>query len=116
MTSEDRYVFIADWYDQQASLMRKFYLEFFLSDKTIDIYDLKNKRMFLKRTRYPAISEEDLFLGATVTVFSRQYKLVEYADEFTRKAFDQTHHLEKTFAMIKPDAYTHIGKIIQVIE
>lgn len=37
MTSEDRYVFFADWYDQQASLNRKFYLALYLTDKTIDI-------------------------------------------------------------------------------
>ena len=116
MTSEDRYVFVCDWYDSQASLVRKFYIEFYLSDKTIDIYDLKNKRMFLKRTRYPTISEEDFYIGSTITVYSRQYKIVEYADDFTKKAFDQTHHLEKTFAMIKPDSYTNIGKILQVIE
>jgi len=51
-----------------------------------------------------------------VTVYSRQFKIVDYADEFTKKAFNQTHHQEKTFCMIKPDAYTQSGKIIQVIE
>eukprot|EP00347_Sterkiella_histriomuscorum_P013690 403363739 len=116
MASEDRYVFMADWYDQQASLNRKFYVALYLSDKTIDIYDIKNKRLFLKRTRYPQVSEEDLYVGSTITVFSRQYKIVDYADDFTRKAFDQDHHVEKTFAMIKPDSYTNIGKIIQIIE
>jgi hypothetical protein len=29
--------------------------------------------------------------------------LTEYGDEFTKKAFDQQYHLEKTFAMIKPE-------------
>lgn len=37
MSSEDRYVFVAEWYDQQASLLRKFYIGYYLSDKTIDI-------------------------------------------------------------------------------
>jgi nucleoside-diphosphate kinase len=66
--------------------------------------------------KYPAIAEEDLFVGATITVYSRQYKLTEYGDEFTKKAFDQQYHLEKTFAMIKPEQYVNIGKIVQVIE
>ena len=31
---------------------------------------------------------KDLYLGATVTVWSRQLKVVEYADVFTRKNFE----------------------------
>ena len=37
MSAEDRYVFVAVWYDQQSSLLRKFYLGYYLSDKTIDL-------------------------------------------------------------------------------
>jgi len=40
MTSEDRYVFLADWYDQQSSLMRKFYISYFPSDQTLEIVSL----------------------------------------------------------------------------
>ena len=87
MATEDRFVFQSEWYDQQAGLNRQFLLEFYLADQTIDIYDLKMKRMFLKRTKYPQISEADLFLGATVTVYARQFKIVGYGDDFTRKAF-----------------------------
>jgi len=80
-------------------------------------FDIKNKRIFLKRTKYPGISspETDLYLGAVVTVYSRQFKIVGYADDFTKKAFTQT-HLEKTFCLLKPDAYTNSGKIIDIIE
>ena len=87
MTTEDRFVFVTEWYDQQAGLHKEFLLEFYLADQTIDLYDTKNKRMFLKRTKYPQITEADLFLGATITVYSRQFKVLAYADDFTRKAF-----------------------------
>jgi nucleoside-diphosphate kinase len=71
MSTEDRFVFVTEWYDQQAGLRKEFLLEFYLGDQTIDLYDTKNKRMFLKRTKYPQITESDLFLGATITVYSR---------------------------------------------
>lgn len=71
MATEDRFVFLTQWYDQQAGLLKEFLLEFYLADQTIDIYDPKNKRMFLKRTKYPQITEADLHIGATVTVYSR---------------------------------------------
>jgi hypothetical protein len=37
MSNEDRYVFIAECYDHQASMARNYYIEYYLSDKTIDI-------------------------------------------------------------------------------
>jgi nucleoside-diphosphate kinase len=69
--------------------------------------------MFLKRCQYPDLNVSDLFIGNTVTVFSRQLKIVEYADVFTRRAFENQRG--RTFGMIKPDAYNHIGKIIDAI-
>ena len=71
MATEERIVFITEWFDQQAGLKKEFLLEYYLSDQTIDLYDIKNRRMFLKRTKYPSISEVDLFIGNTVTIYAR---------------------------------------------
>jgi nucleoside-diphosphate kinase len=102
--AEDRFVFVTEWYDQQAGITKEFLLNFYLNDQTIEIYDLKHKRIFLKRTRYPSVSEADLFLGATVTVYSRQFKVMTYADKFTRKAFHSQEiggqNLQKGFVLI----------------
>ena len=48
-------------------------------------FDLKNNRMFLKRSKFDAIKLEDLFIGATVNVHSRQLSFVDYGDEYTRR-------------------------------
>ncbi len=61
----------------------------------------------------PEISPKDLFINSTVTVFARQLKIVDYGDVFTRQTFAQGK--QSTFAMIKPDVYTHTGKIIDAI-
>lgn len=45
------------------------------------------KRIFLKRSQ-TGTKLKDLYLGATVNVWSRQLKVVEYADVFTRKKFE----------------------------
>ena len=50
-------------------------------------FDLKNKRIFLKRCEY-ALQLKDIFLGAVLNVYSRQLKVVDYADEFTRTKFE----------------------------
>eukprot|EP00955_Chlamydomonas_euryale_P079950 363361-Chlamydomonas_euryale.AAC.15 len=57
---------------------------------------------------------ELLFVGSTVTVYNRQLKLLKYGDEYTRKHIEML--TERTLAMIKPDAYKHMGKIITAID
>lgn len=62
----------------------------------------------------PDLTMQDLYLGSIISVFSRQLKIVEYADVFTKAQFEEVK--QKTFAMIKPDAYGSIGKILARIE
>lgn len=59
-------------------------MTYYPKDNTIEMFDYKNKRMFLKRMACPEINAKDLFIGSTVTVFARQLKLVDYGDVFTR--------------------------------
>lgn len=114
LVNDERYVFIVEWYDTAASLIRTYNLTYFASDSTIEMFDLKNKKVFLKRCEFPGVGLKDLYIGSIVTIYSRQLKIVEYADVFTRSKFELSKG--KTFAMIKPDAYTNIGKIIDIIE
>ena len=74
------------------------------------MFDLKNRKIFLKKTEYPSIQVKDIFVGAILNVYSRQLKVLEYADEFTKSKFEA--QKGKTFAMIKPDCYMNAGKII----
>ena len=76
-------------------------------------YDLKNSRKFLKRISYPSIRQSDLYVGSVITINARQLKIVDYGDTFTRKSFARGK--ETQFALIKPDAYMHTGKIIDSI-
>ncbi len=46
---EERYVFETEWYDSQAAVIRKYLFTYFPRDNSIEMYDLKNKRAFLKR-------------------------------------------------------------------
>jgi nucleoside-diphosphate kinase len=74
---------------------------------------LKNKRKFLKRSPCPTIMLKDLYIGSIVNVNARQLKIVDYGDTATRKRFARGK--ETQFALIKPDAYMHTGKIIDSI-
>ena len=65
---------------------------------------MKQRRMFMKKTITGGITMEKLYLGSIVTVFSRQLKLVDYGDIFTKNKFESA--AGRTFAMVKPDCYT----------
>ncbi|RKP19676.1 nucleoside diphosphate kinase, partial [Rozella allomycis CSF55] len=49
--------------------------------------DDKTKKIFLKRAPYPNITIDQVYLGATITVYSRPMTLVNFGDERTRKVF-----------------------------
>jgi len=112
-SAEDRYVFFVEWFDAQADLIRRYMLTFFPRDSTLEMYDQKNKRPFLKRAEYGGVTLGDLYLGATLTIHSRQLKVIEYGDVHTRKAMESSK--SRTLGLIKPDAYNHMGKILSMI-
>lgn len=47
-------------------------------------YDLKNRRTFLKRCVYNTISLDDIFIGATINIYSRHLNVVDYGDKATK--------------------------------
>lgn len=111
--SEDKYCFLVEWLDTQACIVRKYHLFYFKLDGAIELFDLRNRRMFLKRTLYPSIQLADLYIGGTVAVYSRQLKVVSYGDEFTANELNRAH--TKALALIKPDGYRRIGEVLDGI-
>ncbi len=67
----------------------------------------------MKRCDAAGVTLNDLFIGSIITFYSRQLKIADYADVYTRQAFAQKR--QKTFALIKPDVYPQTGKIIDAI-
>merc|ERR1719450_819263 len=107
-STEDRYVFHVEWYDAQADVIRRYMLTYYPRDKTVEMWDTKNHRPFLKRCEYAEVSPNNMYIGATLTVLARQLKIVDYADNHTKKTLETMK--AKTLAMIKPDAYNDIGR------
>jgi len=113
MSILERFCFITEYYDTYATIVKKFQLFYYPKDDTIEMYDIKNKKIFLKRGAVPGISFKDLYLGNDINIYSRLHKLVEYGDDFTKNYFEEIR--SNTFGLIKPDAYLNIGKIIDCI-
>ena len=73
-------------------------------------YDIKNRRPFLKKTKIPTVTMDTLHMGAVVTVYSRQLKIVEYGDTHTEAAFSLAR--QQTLCVVKPGAVHLAGKVI----
>ncbi|XP_067453868.1 nucleoside diphosphate kinase 7 [Thunnus thynnus] len=110
---EDRYAFLTEWYDPTAALQRRYQLFYYPKDGSVEMFDVKNQRIFLRRTKYDDLHQEDLFVGNRVNVFSRQLNLIEYGDQFTANKLGSKK--ERTLALIKPDAVTKIGDVLELI-
>lgn len=112
MSALERYCFLTGWFDVHAQLTREYQLFYYPSDNTIEMFDVKQRRTFLKRT-VTDLKLEDLYIGAAVNVFSRQLSVQGYGDEFTKK--ELTEKMERTFVLIKANAYKKMGEIIDEI-
>jgi nucleoside-diphosphate kinase len=113
MSSNTRYCFVTEFFDTMAGIVRQYQLYYYPEDGSIEMHDVKLKKVFLKKMVYPEVSLKDLYLGSDLTIFSRKLKVVDYGDSFTRKKFQESR--SSTYGMIKPDAYMNIGKIIDMI-
>ncbi|KAK1948013.1 Nucleoside diphosphate kinase 7 [Phytophthora citrophthora] len=74
----------------------------------------KTRKIFLKRIKIPNVSLDDLYIGGSITVYSRQLTVIEPANEFTRKMLQQRD--DKVLFVITPGGYSQMGRIVQLIE
>ena len=78
------------------------------------MYDIKNQKIFLRRTVDRTFDLAQMFIGARIKVYSRLLEVVDFGDVFTKNALEQKK--EKTCAIVCPQNYLHIGKVISLIE
>lgn len=109
----DRYCFIVEWYDELAALIRRYQFMYYPRDRSVEMFDMKQNRQFLKRTKSEAITPDKLYIGSTIDFLSRQINFVDYGDEFTRRRLSCKK--ERTLGMIKPDAMSKVGPILDAI-
>eukprot|EP00775_Hariotina_reticulata_P006258 gene6258-6496_t len=108
-----RLAFIAEWLDPNSGVLWRYQLFYYPATGEVEMFDIKNRRHFLKRVKYEGVTPQQLYVGSTVLIYSRQLRLVDYGDEATQLANEG--RSERSLALIKPDAVRHMGKIINAI-
>lgn len=47
-------------------------------------FDLKTRKTFLRRTKCDGIKAKDFYVGAVITIYSRNIKIIDFADKSTK--------------------------------
>eukprot|EP01041_Mallomonas_annulata_P012517 gene12517-26373_t len=75
--------FEVEWFDPSSKLVHKLFLKIYMDDKTLEILQESKKTPFLKRIQYDDVTIDDLFIGNSVTIFSRVLTIKAYANGAT---------------------------------
>jgi hypothetical protein len=85
----DRYAFRLEIHNPLAGVIDHFQLLYVTrrdGKSEIEIVDPKHKRKFLSRVHIPGLQLTDIIVGGKITIFSRQYRVADFEDDFTRRA------------------------------
>lgn len=111
--AEEVFNFTAEWFDEQAGLLRPFMILYFDRDQTIELHDTKKRTIFLKRQQYPSVTLQDLYVGNTVSIFSRQFKILKYGDAKTAAVFSQAK--ARSVVLLNTEATPNIGLLLEAL-
>lgn len=110
----DKLSFLAEWFDPPSGRIKKFILNYFPCDRTLELYDKDLNRIYLRRATCEKLDYKDAFVGNTIRVYGRQIKIVDYADCRTKKIVGKSS--EHTLAILKRHAIAKLGEVISIIE
>jgi len=108
--ADERFCFLADWYDAQACFNRRYQLLFYPVDCSVELFEIKTKRHFLKRCKQD-LTLANMYIGNTITILSRTLKIVDYGDAYTLRAL--SNNQQKTIACLTS---AHLPKLGQTID
>lgn len=60
--------FHVEWFDNVADIIRKYYLNYYKEDDTLELIDKKTNKPFLKRIEYEQVTLKQLYIGAVITM------------------------------------------------
>ena len=112
---EDCKTYLCSWFDELAAMDKPFRLNYYIRDGTVEVVDVSKGKVHLKRIRNEALTESSLFVGNTVMLYGRKYKIKEFGDQSTKQSVNLANVKEKAFILVKPDAYLNTGAIMSEI-
>ena len=79
---------MTEWRDPVSGVAWTYQLMVFPDSSEVELFDVKNRRTFLRKSKLEDMKPELFFVGGKVTVFGRQLNITDYGDAYTRKALE----------------------------
>lgn len=107
--------FIVEWFDINPQVTKRYLLKYYPETNEAEMSTMK-RRKFLARSKADneSLTRDDFYIGATIILFSRDLKLVEYGDNDTRDLL--TAFMETSVVVITPNACMKVGQIMKSAE
>ncbi|XP_064456617.1 nucleoside diphosphate kinase homolog 7-like [Ornithodoros turicata] len=112
--NEEKYCFLVEWKDTSTDTLRKFMLYFYPRDSTVEMFDTRSRKMFLRRTDCEVCRLRDFFPGNLVYVLSRHLKILSYGDSQTEAFLSPKH--ERTVVLLKSSGVPRVGEVWELLQ
>jgi hypothetical protein len=92
MAQEKRetWCYVVHYRDPQNGMLRKYKLNFFMADSSLELIDIARDSVLFPREVYPSVTARDLDLGNTIVVYKRDLLIHSYGDEFTVERMEKS--------------------------
>nr|CCC90051.1 putative nucleoside diphosphate kinase [Trypanosoma congolense IL3000] len=105
--------FFCEQYDHIAHRTNRYVLQFYFEDHTVEMRQVSNSKLHLKRAPFPHLSRENFKLGNSLSLLGGVVKLVSYADEVTRELCGTSD--ETTVVMFGEQLLPRLGHCLAVL-
>lgn len=110
---DDKLVFDAQWYQSEAGVTHDFVLTYYAKDNTMDLYDVKTKKSFLRRCAVDTVTVKDLFVGSRIFVYGRKILITDYGNPETKKLLGSKS--QKAFLLVPGKLKSTLDEIFRMI-
>lgn len=113
--NDESLLFVAEWFDPMPQMKKQYLLKYWPDQHMAEMVDLKNKKIFLKKSPCPAHStRDDFYVGGKIVLYSRELDIVDYGDLKTKEKLH--HQVQQCALLLPPTSYSHWGKIIDALQ
>lgn len=107
--------FTVEYEEPVTKHVRKLVLCYWERSKELSLWDCATRRTFLKRTQPPENVElRHLYVGATVVIAARPYRVVGFADAATQRKLGTARG--SSVVLTLPEAYHAMGKVVLMLQ
>lgn len=113
--NNEQWLFVVEWFDPQPQMKKQFLLKYFLEQHSVEMIDIKSKKVFLKKSPCPPeVTSSDFFVGGILLLYSRELTIVDFGDLTTRSKFATA--TQRVVAILPAEIYSQWGNAISDFE